>query len=404
MPAIINPDMNANDDLPWTPDFEHYSTEIAIRQVEVAKRSISLVWSDGRSNQFDIFLLRENSPDEETIHPLSREMKISPLSIPEDLQVVEADIDPSGALRILWSTGETSRYHPGWLRTHAWFDDGDNNQAQSVTDCRQWNASMLSEPPSFDGASVMESDSMMLEWLEALSRFGIARLRGLPDEDGLLERIVEQIGPIRESNFGRRYVLEIKSDPDSNAFTSDALLQHVDMPTRESPHGLQFLYCRTNTTTGGEGVYVDGFHIAELIRKEVPEDFEALTQIPWLYKNRARQSDYRAQAPAIKLDRDGNLLEIRVTPWLRAPMVAPLSIQQKAYRSIRTFTRYAQDPANQLVFKYEAGDLLAFDNRRVLHGRRAYSADSGQRTIEGIYADRDELYSKIRILRRAVSP
>lgn len=396
--------MNTNDNLPWTPDFETYSIEITLRRIEVRDGSIMLFWSDGRSNQYDIFLLRENSPDDETIHPLSRELKISPLAIPEDLRVMEADVDPDGALRIGWSTGELSRYHPGWLRAHAWFDDGDNTPAlQPLTDCQQWDASRLTEPPSFNGPAVIENESMMLEWLEALSRFGIARLRGLPDQDGLLQQLVERIGPIRESNFGRQYVLEIKPDPDSNAFTSDALLQHIDMPTRESPHGLQFLYCRTNSTTGGEGVYVDGFQIAELIRKEEPEDFEALTQIPWVYKNRATQTDYRAQAPAIKLDRDGNLLEVRVTAWLRAPMVAPLAIQQRAYRSIRTFTRYAQDPANQMVFDYEAGDLLAFDNRRVLHGRRAYSTNGGQRYIEGIYADRDDLYSKIRILRRSVS-
>ena len=67
----------------------------------------------------------------------------------------------------------------------------------------------------------------------------MARLTGLPQEDGLLEQIVEKIGPVRESNFGREYQLEIKDIPDSSAYTARALLQHIDMPTRERPHGLQ---------------------------------------------------------------------------------------------------------------------------------------------------------------------
>ena len=396
--------MDIEDGLPWTPDFEQYSDWIALQRAEVNDGSIQLFWADGRSNHFDVFLLRENSPDEETFHPRSREMKISPLAIPADLKAVEAEVDARGALKVSWSTGEQSLFHPGWLRAHAWFDDENNSPAlQPLTDFQHWQASNLPQPPSFDGNAVMEKETMLLKWLEAVIRYGISRLRGLPDQDGLLQQVVKRIGPIRESNFGRQYVLEIKSNPDSNAFTSDALLQHIDMPTRESPHGLQFLYCRTNSTTGGEGVYVDGFRIAEIIRDEAPDDFEALTQIPWVYKNRATQTDYRAEAPAIGLDRHGNFLEVRVTAWLRAPMKAPLKTQQRAYRAIRTFTRYAQDPAYQMVLRYEACDLLAFDNRRVLHGRRAYIADEGQRFIEGIYADRDDLHSKIRILRRKIS-
>ena len=119
----------------------------------------------------------------------------------------------------------------------------------------------MPEPPTFDGPTVLQDSGAELAWLEALAQYGIARLEKLPQQDGLLEHVVTRIGPVRESNFGRQYTLEIKDDPDSNAFTSDALLQHIDMPTRESPHGLQFLYCRANTTTGGEGVYCDGIKI-----------------------------------------------------------------------------------------------------------------------------------------------
>lgn len=49
------------------------------------------------------------------------------------------------------------------------------------------------------------------------------------------------------------------------------------------------------------------------------------------------------------------------------------------------------------------GDLLAFDNRRVLHGRRGYDAHGGKRFIEGIYGDRDDLHSSIRTLRRGAT-
>lgn len=388
-------------ELPWTPDFDYYSTEVAIRHASSQGTFVEVIWADGKNSQYDVYLLRENSPEPEIIHPLSREMLISPLDLPPDLEVKSVDVDGNGVLVVEWSTQEVSHFHPGWLREHAWFkDDSAVSTLPPVTEPIWWDADKLDVPPSFNGPEMIRNDDELLFWLEALSAYGIARMRGLPDEDGLLEQVVRCIGVPRESNFGAQYVLEIKEDPDSNAFTSGALLQHMDMPTRECPHGLQFLFCRRNSTIGGEGVYVDGFHVAETLRREQPDMFNTLIETPWVFNNRSQTSDYRAEGPVITLDSDGALKEIRLTTWLRAPLKAPLDIQQKAYRAIRTLTRYLQNPDYQLIFRYEPGDLLAFDNRRILHGRRKYDATVGERFIEGIYADRDELYSKIRTLRR----
>ena len=256
-------------------------------------------------------------------------------------------------------------------------------------------------PGGLDGPQVLAEDSAFLDWLTALRVTGIARLAGLPSDDGLLERIVTRIGPIRETNFGRLYELSIKDDPDSNAFTTAGLSLHMDLPTRECPHGLQFLFCRENSARGGEGLYADGYRIAEDLRAEEPEQFAALASVSWEFNNRAKDCDYRAQGPVIALDGEGRIAGIRLTPWLRSPLKARLSEQDRAYRSVRAFMRRSQDPAYQLVVRYRPGDLLAFDNRRVLHGRRAYDPGGGARRIEGAYADRDDLHSRIRTLQRA---
>ena len=99
-------DMSTVDPIPWTPDFESYPCDIALIRAEVANGYIQLYWEDGRSNKYDVFLLRENSPDDQTIHFQSREMLISPLTIPEDLQAVTAAVDENGALHVVWSSGE----------------------------------------------------------------------------------------------------------------------------------------------------------------------------------------------------------------------------------------------------------------------------------------------------------
>jgi gamma-butyrobetaine dioxygenase len=403
--AHLDPSQDFNnrsdpDTLPWTPDFESYPVAHCIASVTHDRHSVRITWDDDRVSEYDRHLLRENSPDDTTIHPLSREMLISPLDIPDDLDIDSAGIDKHGALQIKWRQESlTSHYHPGWLYAHGWFEPA-SSASSALTVTTLWDAQNLSQPPSFDGHSVLEDEAAMLEWLEAFHQFGIARLRGLPNRDGLLEQIVTGIGPLRESSFGRIYTLEIKEVPDSNAYTSHELPQHIDLPTRINPPDLQYLFCRANTTSGGEGVYVDGYRVAEALREQHPQDFDILCNTCWEFKNRSETYDYRVRQPVISVDESGAVCDIRINSWLRAPLVAPLQQQQRAYNAFRRLTHIAQDPAMQLVFRYEAGDLLAFCNRRILHGRRAYDAQGGERFIEGVYQDRDELNSRIRILRR----
>ncbi|WP_343562075.1 TauD/TfdA family dioxygenase [Kiloniella sp. b19] len=386
-----------NVDLPLTPDFEVWPVTAKTERFLVQDGALVVEWSDGARCAYHPLLLAENDPAGDVLHPLSRETVLSPLDFPEELKVVDAQISEDGGIEVFWSHGRRgSRYHPGWLRGIGWSGVVEPLIPAPIL----WRGRELTEPPTFDGSQALGDETVFLSWLRALRDYGVARLEGLPVRDGLLMETVERIGPVRESNFGRMYTLEIKDDPDSNAFTSSALLQHIDMPTRECPHGLQFLFCRENTTSGGEGIYTDACRIAEDLREEEPEHFRALCEICWTYNNRSKRSGYKASGPVVELGTSGEITAVRYNSWLRAPLVAALEDQDRAYRSYRAFARRAQDEAYQMKFAYRSGDLLAFDNRRVLHGRNGYDAQGGKRLIEGIYADRDDLHSAIRTLER----
>lgn len=381
-------------ELPITPDFNVWPVVHSVAKVAFDADQLTLIWSNGKQSEHHALLLRENSPDPKTLHPMAREMTISPSDIQEGLSITSSTVLENGAVSVSFSDGLSTEFHPGWLYGTAWFGQ------QETTEPILWNASELAEPPTFDGPVALQDLEIFLRWLEALRDYGVARLRGLPQQDGLLESIVTKIGPVRDSNFGRQYVLEIKDDPDSQAYTSDSLLQHIDLPTRETPFGLQFLYTRANTTTGGEGIYVDAFRIAADLRLEEPEHFKSLSQDVWEYNNRAKNSDYRGMGPVIELNHNGQITGVRYNTFLRSPLKAPIDVQARAYNAYRAFCARAQSPAYQLRMRYEAGDLLAFDNRRALHGRSGYDANGGSRYIEGIYSDRDDLYSRIRTIKR----
>lgn len=50
-----------------------------------------------------------------------------------------------------------------------------------------------------------------------------------------------------------------------------------------------------------------------------------------------------------------------------------------------------QDDRYVMRFMMKAGECIVFDNHRVVHGRAAYSATSGERHLRGCYADRGEM-------------
>ena len=205
---------------------------------------------------------------------------------------------------------------------------------------------------------------------------------------------------MRETNFGVIFDVRSEPQPISNANTSLSLPPHVDLATREYQPGLQFLHCLENTTTGGDGRYLDGFRLAAVVRDEHPADFETLTTVPWRWANRSPDSDYRWASTPIVLDRDGEVVEIRVGNWLRAPLHASFEDVEAAYAAYRTLFSLTYRDDLAIRVSYAPGDLMAFDNRRILHGRDAFEAAGGRRFLRGCYGEREELDSRIRILER----
>ena len=383
--------------LPLTPDFDVWPLHAHITAVQVlASGDLTLTWSDGQDATYHRLLLAENATDADTLHPLSRETLKNPLEFPTDLKATDARIAPSGALEVTWSDGVArGAFHPGWLWAHGWTGSVPPDPQPAL-----WRADDLPQPATVSGPDALKDDGLFHRFLCALRDDGVARLENLPQQDGLLVEIAERIGTIRETNFGRTYTLAIQDDPTSNAYTPVALPQHMDLCTRECPPGLQILYCRANSTTGGDGLYCDGYRIAEDLRAEEPETWEAMTTIPWTYNNRAKTTSYKAAGPMVELDANAKITALRYETWLRAPLVADLETQERAYTAYRRFAARAQSDEYLMRVRYKPGDLFAFDNRRVLHGRSAYDAAGGARFIEGVYADRDDLHSAIRVLER----
>ena len=69
----------------------------------------------------------------------------------------------------------------------------------------------------------------------------------------------------------------------------------------------------------------------------------------------------------------------------------PQRVLDAYYPAFVRFGRMLQDDKYVMKFSLQATECITFDNHRIVHGRAAYSATSGERYLRGTYTDRGEL-------------
>lgn len=379
---------------PLTPDFVRHAWP-PLTQAQLDDGWVHLTWADGRSWSAYSLWLAENA-DGYGLDPIVRESTLEPIRLPDPSgAIATAAVDPDGALAIVWHDGRRSRVHPGWLRHVA---DQRHTPSAMLPEPRAWTASDLPELPTVDASGGVDDD-VLRRWLELLVTFGLARLTGTPTEFDTVGAIVGRVAPLRDTNFGPVWSVRADPVPGSTANTGLDLGQHTDLPTREVPPGYQFLHCIENTVAGGSSRMSDGWSVVAALEAEQPHAYEALCTLEWVFANRSPDAEHRWIGPIIDRGGPRQPLTLRAFyPVRLAPHMADEDVP-RAYAALRTFAAYARDPRFQVSTPFRPGDLVGFDNRRVLHGRDAYDS-GGHRHLRGCYADHDDVYSRLRVVRR----
>lgn len=358
---------------------------------------LSAEWDDGRRSAFDYLWLRDNCAS--AFHPSTRERNFNLLSVSDAVTPTSTTLTDS-ALRIVWSEGAgESSFAFDWLRANDYSRlHGDGEAMFRPT---AWDASYGDNIVAADYADLIESDAALLAWLLQLQNRGLVLVNAMPAEEGALEATARRIAHLRETNFGVTFDVRSKPNPNNQAYTSEALPLHTDLPNQELPPGYQFLHCLQNDAVGGDSVFVDGFAIAEALRREQRGHFDALSQnlIPFRFHDGGH--DLRSRRAVIALDAGGEVDEINYNAHLAATFMLPARVMRGYYLAYRAFMRMLNDARFVARFKLAAGSMAVFDNRRVLHGRGEFNPQSGGRRLRGCYVDRGDLKSRIRVLSRA---
>jgi len=233
-------------------------------------------------------------------------------------------------------------------------------------------------------------------------------LEGAPDDDEAGCRAAERIAPVMATIYGRAWDVVDSPDAINVAYTSVALPLHMDLAYYESPPGLQLLHCRCfdAQVTGGESVLLDSFEAAKLFSVRHPREFELLARVPATFVKehfaRERPVVMRYRRPHFALNGSGELTGIFWAPPFDGPLCAPLEDVGPYYAAYRCFDAFLTGlvETRGWTFRLCAGEVVTFNNRRLLHGRTSFEANGGTRALRGCYVSIDEFASRLAVLDR----
>jgi alpha-ketoglutarate-dependent taurine dioxygenase len=373
------------------------------KQVSTTPRALLIEWQDGHVSEFSSIWLRDNSPADRD--PANGQRLVDIVELPSDPRIESATLHP-GTVLVQWEAdSRAASFDLSWLARHV---PGDDSSYAAAFGARAWlQGASLDASRDFAWITLEEmraSPAARLAWLSRLLQDGMALMRDLPREAGAILQAIEPIGRVLETNYGEVFDVRSVPQPENLAYSDLGLGLHTDNPYREPVPGFQALHVISASPDGGESLFADGFAIAEHLRTVDPDAFELLTQtaVPFLY--RSKDAELYAERPFIELSCDGAVVvAVHYNNRSIAPMRLPAARMERFYASYRVFAELLRDSRFQLRFRLRDGDLVAFDNRRILHGRTAFSSARFLRHLQGCYLTRDSVYSGAAMLHRKLA-
>ncbi|KAK5743270.1 hypothetical protein LTR17_002747 [Elasticomyces elasticus] len=279
----------------------------------------------------------------------------------------------------------------------------------------------------------MSDDNALYRVLLMLRTHGLLFLTEVPESEDSVSKIVERIGPLKNTFYGTTW--DVRSVPQAKnvAYTAQDLGFHMDLMYMQQPPHLQFLHCIRSSSAGGASLFTDSFRAADELWKTDRKAFAELCKQPIGFHYNHPDNYYHQSRKVIELSPTGlgSLekavqepdLELYDGRWVRhvswaPPFQAPLSENgpnataaklnhlnnnvKRWYAAAQKFNTLIQKPEGIHERVMKPGECVVFDNRRILHARRAFEVgDEGkERWLRGAYMDEDPYRSKLQVLHR----
>jgi gamma-butyrobetaine dioxygenase len=390
--------------------------EVAMDQTKASPRSIiraadlddgrvTVNWEDGHESRFHPLWLRYNCDCEDCGQTNKGLRPLRLTDIPRDIAVTTALVDGQGQLALTWSDGHQALFEPDWLRARCYSSaEREYRRFKPIL----WGPELSDAIPRCDYGKVRADEAEHLRLLEHLRDYGFVHLRGAPIGPDVNDEITGLVGTLRVTNYGSSYEFIAKPTPLVQGDTGTKLEPHTDEPYRYWPPAITFFQVfKASEDGGGASILVDAFRVAEVLRQRNPDAFHMLSHAPQTFhrdissdRTESDARDFRCAARIFSLDFEGNLAGFRLLDRGAGPLDLPEHMIEPYFDALRLLLEILYDEAEQLSLPLVTGDVLIFNNQRVLHGREAFDRGEGGRHLRTSNVDLDEFHSRLRVLAR----
>lgn len=344
--------------------------------VRVDARSVTLSWT----------WLRDHALDPASFLVSAQQRLVTPATI-SAAGPGEAIVSPAG-LEVSWPGGPATVFPPEFI-------EGLTTPSEAVRvgpAAEPWIAAEFnSRVPSIAHDDFAAGVDGLRDALDQLWRHGLITLTDVPVDAAATRAVLERIGYIRSTIFGNMWEFRSDGGFDDTASTPLGITPHTDGTYSHDAPGLLGLHCHVYEAEGGDNVFVDSHAVAERLTATSREVLSTV-DIPGRYIGDG--SSLMAKRPVLRHE-GSRLVQVSYNHHDRAPFVLPEPLMSEVYAALFEFDALLNSPELQLDLAMRRGDMVIFDNWRLLHGRRAFE---GERLMAGGYINREDFEATTRLV------
>jgi predicted HD phosphohydrolase len=162
-------------------------------------------------------------------------------------------------------------------------------------------------------------------------------------------------------------------------------------------------------------IFADGLRVAADLCHANREYFDILTATPLRWENNGGDDTSMLYRYAPMIELEGGAAATTLAAETECPRVSAISFSAKSggyapnlpkeqldtfYKAKRMFSGMLHSDEYTISMQMKPGNLVIFDNRRVLHSRSEVADTDGERWLQGCYLNRDGVHYKYESLRR----
>lgn len=320
------------------------------------------------------------------------------IDIRKDLYIEEVTQDSEGNVCILFQPeNHLSVFSQDWLRKNC-YDLNNHFDDRSEKNKKLWQKNTFNDGvPKISYNYFHQNNEGKLQVLCSIRDMGFCIIKDAPTKEGQVLEVIKELGFTRETNYGKLFEVRTEVNPNNLAYTNMGLGSHTDNPYRDPVPTVQLLHCIESSTEGGDSVLVDGFNAAKILRQESSDNFLTLTK-NWInFRFTDEETDLRSRVPMIEVNDNNEVIKVRYNNRSIDTINLPAVKIRSFYSAYRHWGEVIERDQLKITFQLLPGEIILFDNTRVMHARTAFSK-KGKRHLQGAYADLDGLYSLLNIL------